>query len=197
MNSFHKLPVLAALVSVLCHVTPSHADSWEDGKSHNRNVLIYSGKASLVGRMTEVVVTFHCDTTAEKEVQGALGVDIGIKGTDLLGAFPFGDFEGPDAEFSPLFRAVITRAGEVPLEVTAQASGWYSEESIFTFGVSEVSKKAKSPPRALLEALAAPGTESLRLIISDPRPYGKSLILDIPVAARAEAFRKLLEGLGS
>lgn len=197
MNFTHKLSALVALASVLSCVTPARADSWEDGKSYNRSVLTYSGKATLLGKMTEVVVTFNCDTTAEKDMQGTLGLDIGIKGTDLLAEFPFGDFEGPDAEFAPLVQAVITRTGAVPFEVSTQAGGWFSDESTFTFGVSEVSKKAKSPPRALLEALAAPGVESLRLVISDPRPSGKSLTLDISVAGREEAFRKLLEGLGS
>lgn len=197
MNFLNKPSALAALASVLSCVTPARADSWEDGKSYNRSVLTYSGRASLLGRMTEVVVTFNCDTTAEKDIRGTLGLDIGIKGTDFLAEFPFSDFEGPDAEFSPLVQAVITRTGEAPFEVSTQASGWFSDESTFTFGFSEVSKKAKSPPRGLLEALAATGAETLRLVISDPRPSGKSLTLDISVAGREEAFRKLLEGLGS
>jgi hypothetical protein len=197
MNFSPKLSALAALALVLSCVTLSRADSWQDAKSYNRSILTYSGKASLLGQVTEVVVTFNCDTTAEKDMQGTLGLDIGIKGTDLLAEFPFGDFEGPDAESSPMVAAVITRTGAAPFEVSTIASGWFSDASTFTFGVSEVSKKAKSPPRALLEALAAPGVESLRLVISDPRPSGKSLTLDIPVAGREEAFRKLLEGLGS
>jgi len=191
------LTMLTALAAVFCFAHLSRAGSWEDGKEHNRSVLTYSGKASLLGRAADVEVTFNCDTTAEKDVHGTLGVNISVEGTDQLGEFPFSDFEGPDAECSPLVQAVITRTGEPPIEFTEQASGGFTEITTFTFGISELSEKAESPPRALLEALATPGAESLRIVISDPRPSGKSLTLEIPVAGRAKAFRKLLEGLGS
>jgi len=99
MNTFHapssdrsRRHLLAALLALCCCVPLSSADTWEDGNAHNRSVLTYSGQATILGRMTEFVVTFHCDTTAEKDMQGALGVDIGIKRASHLAEFPFGDF---------------------------------------------------------------------------------------------------------
>lgn len=187
--------ILIAAVAFTLSAPFSHAGSWEAEKSDNRRTLAYSTKAPLAGQETGYVVTFNCDTTSEPEVHGTLGFDIGIEGVAKVAGFPFTDFEGPDAVDSPAVEATITRSGKEPLKFSADASGSFSDEDTFTFGVSELSKKSKSAPREVLEALAKPDAEMLRLVVSDPRPAGKSLEFLIPVTGRHEEFQELIEDL--
>jgi hypothetical protein len=112
-----------------------------------------------------------------------------------LAGFPFADFEGPDAVAGATAKATLTRSGAAPLEISSQSSGSFYDENIFSFSASEVSKKKNSGLRKLLEALARPAAESLRLVVSDPRAGGKSLELVVPAAGREEGFQELLEGL--
>lgn len=178
--SIHLIAAAAALVSA----SFSHAGSWQEAKAHDRSTLTYSDDVCTV--------TFSCDPTSEKDMEGTLGFDLGVKGAGESARFPFSEFEGPDAAASPVVTVTITRQAGAPLEFTAEASGSFSDESTFTFGVAEVSKKAKSVPRSILEALAEPGADSLRLVVADPRPSGKSLQFTIPVAGRGEEFQKLI-----
>jgi len=186
---------LAAASAILLNSSPVQAGSWEDEKSDNNSILTYSDEASVLGQEVPFSVRFVCNTTSEKGMEGALGFDIDIKDATRVTDFPFADFEGPDAVEGARVKATLTRSGAAPLTITQVSNGSFSDSNIFTFNVSELSKKKKSGLRTMLEALAKPDAESLQLVVSDPRRSGRSFALNIPVAGREDDFQELLEGL--
>jgi hypothetical protein len=186
---------LAAASVILLNSSPVQAGSWEDEKNDNNSILTYSDEASVLGQEVPFSVRFVCNTTSEKDMEGTLGFDIDIKDATSVTDFPFADFEGPDAVEGATVKATLTRSEGAPLTITQVSNGSFSDSNIFTFNVSELSKKKKSSLRTMLEALAKPDAESLQLVVSDPRRSGRSFALNIPVAGREDDFQELLEGL--
>ncbi|MFZ4681252.1 MAG: hypothetical protein ACOYMS_02020 [Terrimicrobiaceae bacterium] len=190
-----NLFLLAAALFVPSTLHAGSAEKWTPSSQNSRQSLTYSASADLLGKSTPIIVVFGCDPTWDKTSAGTLGFDLTVKNASKLKAFPFADFEGPDAVAAPAVRLTLTRKGKPPLILKTVASGSYSEIDAFTFNVSEVSKKAKSVPRSLLQALAEDGADRLEISISDPRNPALALTLTLAVAGRQAEFKNLLTGL--
>ncbi len=189
-------PVLAALALLLA--ANLHADTpgkWASASKHTRHSLTYSAKATLLGQSTPIDLVFGCDPTSDKQSSGTLGFDLSIKNVSKLKAFPFNDFEGPDAVAAPDVRLTITRPGKPPLTFKTPASGFYTEANVFVFSVAEVSKKAKSTARSILKTLASEPADSITLSIIDPRDPKHVLELSVPVTNKQADFQTVLTGL--
>lgn len=186
---------LLRLAALLLAVAPVFAGPWTSSVKYTRHSLAYEASVPLLGVQTPVTVVFGCDPTSDKESSGTLGFDITLQNTGKLKAFPFDDFEGPDATVPPKIHVVVNRRDQPPLGFRTTASGSYSEANAFCFSIAEVSKKAKSVPRSILQALADNEAESVLITIADPRNPKMNLEFTIPVAGRQAAFKTLLTGL--
>jgi len=186
---------LFALLLALVPAFAGAADPWTSSTKHTRHSLTYAAKTSLLGTETPVTVTFGCDPKSDKESSGTLGFDITIKNTGKLKAFPFDDFEGPDATVAPNIRVVVNVANKPAQTFRTTASGSYSDENAFCFSTTEVSKKSRSVPRSILQTLADNAAETVQITITDPRQPKTPLEFTIPVAGKQIAFQNLLAGL--
>lgn len=195
MKSTLRIVLLACSLFLSTPAPAAPAGQWKSSVKHTRQTLTYTASASLLGQATPVTIVFGCDPTSDKEGSGTLGFDIEIKNASKLKAFPFGDFEGPDAVAAAEVRVTLTRKDKPVLTFKTTASGWHSEENTFCFGVSEVSKKSKSVPRSILQALAENDAEGLKITIADPRKTAPELVFTVPVDGKQAEFRTLLTGL--
>jgi hypothetical protein len=189
---------LVLFVAIALPVGMLHADSpgkWKESVEGSRRSLSNSFSAILLGQATPVTVTFRCDPTSDKESSGTLGFEVAIKNPAKISAFPFNDFEGPDAVAAPEVRMTLISKDQPPHTFKALASGSYSEIDVFTFDVSEVSKKSKSVPRSLLQALADSDSETLKISIAPPGKPDLALDLTLSVAGKQAKFESLLTGL--
>jgi len=190
-----KQTILAVLAAGSLALNAGEAGIWKPASSDSRRTLTYSSTQTLLGAPTPVAVEFQCDPKSGNQVFGTLGFDLTIGKTSVLKAFPFDDFEGPDAKASASVHAVLTRAGKPALTLKSQASGSVPDENAFCFSVAELSKQKKSVPKSLLQALAEPGAESLLITVSDPRDPKLALQVTVPVAGRQAEFQALISGL--
>lgn len=186
---------LALFLLAAAPVVGMASEPWKSSVSNTRHSLAYTAKVPLLGVTTPVTVVFGCDPMSDKESSGTLGLDITVRNTGKLKTFPFGDFEGPDATVAPKVEVVVNRKDKPPLTFRTTASGSYSEEDVFCFNVSDLSKKAKSVPRSLLQALADNEATSVRVTIADPRNSQASLEINVPVGGKQGDFQTLLTGL--
>jgi len=192
---------LLALVLCIASALPAgilHADSpgkWKESVEGTRRSLLNSFTATLLGHVTPVTVTFRCDPTSDKESSGTLGFTVAIKTPAKISAFPFNDFEGPDAVAAPEVRMILISKDQPPRTFKALASGSYPEIDVFSFDVSEVSKKSKSVPRSLLQALADSDSETLKISIAPPGKPDLALDLTLSVSGQSAKFESLLSGL--
>ncbi len=172
-----------------------NAGSWKSAAPDSRHTLTYSATQELLGSATPVTVEFQCDPKSGNQVFGTLGFDLTVGKTSGLKAFPFDDFEGPDAKAPATVHAVLSREGMPALTFKSQASGSVPDDNAFCFSVAELSKQKKSVPKSLLQALAEPGAESLLITVSDPRNPKPALQVVVPVAGRHADFQALISGL--
>jgi len=187
--------LLAAAFFPASTLQADSAGKWTSSRQNSRQSLTYSASADLLGKLMPITVVFACDPTWDKVSAGTLGFDLTVKNPSKIKAFPFDDFEGPDVVAAPEVLLTLTRQGKPPLILKTVASGSYSEIDAFTFSVSEVSKKTKSLPRSLLQALAEDSAQSLEISISDPRNRALALKVTLSVAGKQAAFKTLLSGL--
>ncbi|MEX1118134.1 MAG: hypothetical protein WEB60_05000 [Terrimicrobiaceae bacterium] len=198
---FQKLSFLIALVPIVASVLPVsllHADSpgkWKPIVEGSKRSLSNSFTATLLGQTTPVTVTFRCDPTRDKESSGTLGFEVAVKNPAKIKEFPFESFEGPDAVAAPEVQVTLISKDQPPRTFKAPASGSFSDVAIFTFDVSEVSKKAKSVPRSLLQALAGSDFETLKISIAPPGKPDLALDLTLSVSGKLTDFQSLLTGL--
>ena len=185
----------ALLVPTTRSMGEDTAGTWESVNRNGQRRLTYSSSATLLGQATPFTVLFQCDPLSTKDVHGTLGFDITLRNVSKLKSFPFADFEGPDATVAPAVEAAVTGKGKSIRTFRTQAGGWYSDESSYCFGVSELSETSRSIPKSILQALGEGGAESLRLTISDPRNAKLKLEILIPVAGKQKDFKALLAGL--
>jgi len=171
------------------------AGTWESANRTGQRRLTYSSSATLLGQAAPVTVLFQCDPLSTKDIHGTLGFDITIGNVSKLKAFPFVDFEGPDATVAPVVEATVTGKGKSARTFRTQAGGWYPDASSYCFGVSELSGTSRSVPKSILQALGEEGIDSLRITLSDPRNAKLKLEILIPVAGRQKDFKALLAGL--
>lgn len=169
--------------------------TWESANRNGQRRLTYAANATLLGQATPFTVLFQCDPLSTKDVHGTLGFDITLRNVSKLKAFPFADFEGPDATVAPVVQATVTGKGPSSRTFRTRAAGWFSDESSYCFGVSELSETSRSVPKSILQALGEDGVENLRITISDPRNAKLTLEIVIPVSGRQKDFKTLLAGL--
>ncbi len=190
-----RLLLFATALFVTTTLQADPAGRWTSATKYTRNSLTYSATASLLRQKTPITIVFGCDPTSDKESSGTLGFEVEIKNPSKITAFPFDDFEGPDAVAAPEVRVTLSRKDKPALTFKTSAGGWYSEVDTFCFGVSEVSKKSKSVPRSILQALAEGDAESLKITIANPRDPKRALEMTVPVAGKQSDFQTLLAGL--
>lgn len=171
------------------------AGTWESANRNGQRRLTHAATATLLGQATPFTVLFQCDPLSSKDVHGTLGFDLTLRNVSKLKAFPFADFEGPDATATPVVEATVTGKGKSSRTFRTHAAGWYSDASSYCFGVSELSETPRSVPKSILQALGEDGTENLRLTVSDPRNAKLRLEILIPVAGKQKDFRALLAGV--
>ncbi len=193
-----SLPALFLFVASVLPAGMLHADSpgkWKDSVEGSRRSLSNSFMATLLGHTVPVTVTFRCDPTWDMESSGTLGFKVAIKNPAKISGFPFNDFEGPDAVAAPEVRMTLISKDLPPRTFKASASGSYSEIDVFSFDVSEVSKKPKSVQRSLLQALAGSDSETLKISIAPPGKPDLALDLTLSVSGKQTEFQSLLTGL--
>lgn len=196
MKIAKRLSLIALLLTILPRLSPAGTtEKWETSSQADRHSLTYSSTAGLSGISTPFSVEFQCDPKSTREIHGTLGFDLTIRNTSKLTVFPFDDFEGPDAAAAPVVKATVARSGKAPLTFVTTASGSIPSNNQFCFGVSEPSRKSRSTPKSILQALAAADTESVQITVADPRNPALKLEVQIPVAGRQADFQRLLSGL--
>jgi hypothetical protein len=158
------------------------------------HTLAFNGQATLMGKTVPVALQFYRSTSQSKTVQGAIGFELHVSNVDKLAPFAFDDFEGPDASTigKPLLRATINRTGQAALSFSASPSGSYVSQGVFSFEVSELTRKPTSTAKSVLQALAGDTAESLRIVITDPHDAKRTLDLTLPVADKHGDFKALL-----
>jgi hypothetical protein len=201
-----RIRLLFAASLFLALVPAVHAGTsdgkWAPMRSEGRaRSLRYSGTAVILGKPIPIELTFFCDPEETATIHGALGFDLFLGKIADLAPFHFDDFEGPDAPVSDkkLLQVTIARKGKSPQSFSMVPSGWYAppdklDGKAFGFGVSEVSHRAKSTPKSLLQALGD-DAESLRLTITDDRDANVKLEIVVPLAGKQSDFKALLAGL--
>jgi len=193
---------LAVALALLAASLPVHSQSpvgkWEASRSGNSEGrhLDYTAPVVLLGKPTTVKVSFYCDPVTTREASGALGLDIHVDAVAQLKPFHFDDFEGPDATAASkkLVQMTIARKGKPALTFTSTVSGWVPDSGKFAFGLADLSRRASSPARSILRALAD-DAQTLRIAITDPRNARLKLEFSVPVADQQAEFKALLAGL--
>ena len=153
--------------------------------------LSYSATATVLGKPAKFEVNFFCDPSNHKESAGALGVEVSFAGSDKLSGFTFAAFDGPDAPAQAKKLMQLSVDGKPGFQANEQASVSYSDGKTFTFIVSELTRRAKSPAKSFLQTIAAAG-DNVTIVITDFKNPKLTLQITVPVADQRSAFKKLL-----
>jgi hypothetical protein len=153
--------------------------------------LTYTAVAQVLGKPTKIEVNFFVDPSNHKESAGALGVDVAFHDSDKFSGFKFDAFDGPDAPAQAKKLMSLSVDGKPGFQTNEQASGGYGEGKIFSFSVSELTRRPKSPAKSFLQAIAA-GGDNVSIVITDFKNPKLKLEITVPVADQRNAFKKLL-----
>lgn len=169
--------------------------AWTPGTKGVVRTLTHSGTADLLGRPKDYTLRFSTDPTEEAQVHGVVGFELHLK--DVAGlAFPFDDFEGPDAPSYDKDSMTLTvqRADGSQAKWTYAPAGWIPELGDFAFGVTATTKIADSVPRKLLAALAH-DADTLEIRIDAPNGTAQPLVLRVPIGGQRSDFKALLDNV--
>ena len=187
---------LVTVISLMLGHTALAEDSqgkWTSGHNgHGLKTLEFTGAATLLGNPSSFTVTFHCDRTETKTEHGTLGFTLTVHDVTPLKDFHFDDFDGPDAvaQAKKLVRVEVSGSGASPVTFDLQASGSYTDENAFSFGVSALSSE-RSEVKTLLESLGK-GTDLVVITVTDFQNAGIKLMVPLSVRENQTDFEKLL-----
>ena len=166
---------------------------WSGSQSQNARRLDYSAKVFLLGKASQITLSFYVDTTETQQEHGALGFDLTLRDIANLKAFNFDAFEGPDATAGgkKLLRTTLYKAGKVEQTLDLSPSGSIPELGAFAFGVAAITAEPSSDPKTLLRALER-GGDILMISITDPGNPKLKLEFPVSVTGKEADFKTLL-----
>jgi len=167
------------------------------GRAQVPGELVLPGRAQTGTDVRDVRFDFICTSNDGPKVTGVLAVELAVPGYEgLASAFPFDDFEGPDANAGERTILAATGQGGV-MRARFAAAGWIGAEAdqSFHLGVSSGlrgdARRLAAVATVLREVVAGSGTLVWRQ--ESTRPGGVPIIATLAVTATdAARLRSLL-----